>query len=369
MGSPSISVVMPAYNEAAHIDEAIVSVLNQTHQDFELIVVDDGSSDGTSQIVASYAAPRVRLVVLAANVGVAAARNIALGAARGIYCATLDADDIAYRHRLAQQAAFLDAHPGVVLVGGAFDLIDERGLRVGAIHPASNALRVGWNVHFETPVATSMAMFRREAALSAGGFDEDMRVGEDYSLWERMSHDFGIDNLNQSLGAYRQLSSGLSSKERKALITNTVRVSTRAVRSLLGRAVSEDDVAPLTRVGRACFERGSEQASRSLELLLACLEAYRGRWSLRDAGLWAAYPAFCYQVAELVSMDPNLRWRGLRACRLASRPPVRLAVERPLVAASWSRILRYCLTGRRVSSARKRGSISHSQSRDVGGES
>ena len=115
---PQITVAMPAHNAAPYIGEALDSILGQTCRDFELLVVDDGSTDDTAQRVADRADARIRLIRLETNQGRAAARNVALENARGAYLAWMDADDIAVPRRLEKQLAFLESHPDVAVCGG-----------------------------------------------------------------------------------------------------------------------------------------------------------------------------------------------------------------------------------------------------------
>lgn len=117
MGVPLVSVIMPAYNAAPFIGEAIGSVLAQDMPDFELIVVDDGSTDGTQEIARSFTDPRVRVVDQPANLGIASTVNVALALARGQFAARLDNDDIMLPHRLSTQVAFLERHPEIFGVG------------------------------------------------------------------------------------------------------------------------------------------------------------------------------------------------------------------------------------------------------------
>jgi len=123
---PLVSVVIPTYNRCGYLQQAIESVLSQSCGDFEVIVVDDGSTDETAQVIAKFSDERVRYLYQS-NAGRSAARNWGMGAARGMYLAFLDDDDLYLPHKLASQVAFLESHPGVDLVGSGVRLIDEHG--------------------------------------------------------------------------------------------------------------------------------------------------------------------------------------------------------------------------------------------------
>jgi glycosyltransferase involved in cell wall biosynthesis len=112
-----VSVVMATYNGERFIGAAIDSILAQTHSNFELIVVDDASTDATSGILAAFTDPRLRVIHSPANNGVARARNRGFDCARGDYIALLDHDDLSHPTRLARQVEYLETHPGIVLVG------------------------------------------------------------------------------------------------------------------------------------------------------------------------------------------------------------------------------------------------------------
>ena len=138
---PKITVAMPAHNAAPYINEAVDSILGQTCRDFELLVVDDGSTDDTARRVEACTDARVRLIRLGTNQGRAAARNVALEQARGAYLAWMDADDIAVPRRLEKQAAFLEAHPDVDIYTAAVDShLDEHGYIIPGLGDAGDRI-------------------------------------------------------------------------------------------------------------------------------------------------------------------------------------------------------------------------------------
>ena len=130
---PKVTVVIPVYNREKYVCEAIESVLDQTFADFELLVIDDGSTDRSREAVQSYHDPRIRLMSNEKNEGIPKTRNKGIGLARGEYLAFLDSDDRAYPERLAKQVAFLDRHPDYAAVGAWIDWMDEEGRPLGRI--------------------------------------------------------------------------------------------------------------------------------------------------------------------------------------------------------------------------------------------
>lgn len=202
---PSISVVLSVYNGQQHLVAAVRSILDQTLADFELIIIDDGSTDETPRILADVQRgdPRVRLV-RQENRGLTAALNTGLGLARGRFIARQDADDTSLPERFARQLAFLEGHPSVVAVGSSADVLSGSGAKVGAMTPAvgPEAVRHGLLTLRTTPVHGSI-MMRREAVQAMGGYREAFRVGQDYDLWLRLSSRFDMDNLPEVLYQWR----------------------------------------------------------------------------------------------------------------------------------------------------------------------
>ncbi len=186
---PRISIVIPCYNAQRYLRGAIDSVLGQTFQDLEIVVVDDGSTDGTRELVAGVQDERLRYIYQE-NRGPAAARNHGIAAAQGEYIALLDADDLALPRRLEGQLAVLEAAPDLAVVGSGYVWIDEEGRRLSwATHswqayPELNAFR---NWLFDCPFVPSATMFRRVAWRDVGGFDEELTGPEDWNFWMRLA--------------------------------------------------------------------------------------------------------------------------------------------------------------------------------------
>ncbi|MGH9429256.1 MAG: glycosyltransferase family 2 protein, partial [Terriglobia bacterium] len=127
MGSPCVSVIMPVHNGERFLAEAIESILSQALSDFEFLIVDDGSTDHTRDIVLSYGDHRIRYFRLGANEGVSVARNVGIYKSCGDYIACMDSDDISMPERLERQARFLDSHTDAGLVACGYEIMDERG--------------------------------------------------------------------------------------------------------------------------------------------------------------------------------------------------------------------------------------------------
>ena len=202
--NPRVSAFVPAYNAARWIGRAIESLLTQTYRDIEIILVDDGSADGTAGIMYAAAAcdERVRVAVRE-HQGTSAASNHAVGMARGEYIARLDADDIALPDRLARQVAWLDEHPTVAVLGGAMMLIDAGELKQRVLRYVTAPAEVAKAVLSYSPIAHPTAMMRRSIFQDVGGYRSSFDSAEDYDLWLRVSERADLANLAEVLVYYR----------------------------------------------------------------------------------------------------------------------------------------------------------------------
>lgn len=200
---PEITVGMPAFNAAAHLREAMESVLAQTFADFELLVVDDGSTDGTAALAASLNDPRIRVERLSRNRGRATARNLAMGKAQGRYLAWMDADDVSMPRRLAAQHAYLEAHPEVHICGAGVQYFGQS--QVLETFPARpEAARAA--ALFGVPVPNNCAMLRLDAVRALGlQYDRALTRAEDMAFWADALLGAGLAavNLQEPLLRYR----------------------------------------------------------------------------------------------------------------------------------------------------------------------
>jgi glycosyltransferase involved in cell wall biosynthesis len=203
--SPRVSVVLPVYNGEPFLTDAVDSILAQTFRDFELIGIEDGSLDGSGEILDRFALADSRVRVLhQANAGIIAALNRGLALARGEFIARMDADDVAHPERLARQAAFLDGRPDIAVVGCAVTLIDERGKRIRDVEYPRTPEAVAEFLEIGAPLAHPAVMMRRDAVRAVGGYREAYRHAEDYDLWLRMAERYRMANLPDRLLLYRQ---------------------------------------------------------------------------------------------------------------------------------------------------------------------
>jgi glycosyltransferase involved in cell wall biosynthesis len=212
-----ISVVMPAFNAERFLAQAVDSILAQTFRDFELIVVDDGSTDGTRAIIDRFASrdPRVR-VIAGAHAGISDALNRGVAEARFDWIARMDGDDIAHPQRLEKQWAAAQTNPGVVVWGTYANHVNQRGRQLGLSKtgPTSEAEFHEWRrTGGEVTVIHPTAMFHKPTFLKAGGYDARFNGCEDFELWDRMSEFGPIVAIPEPLLEYRVHATSVSMKK------------------------------------------------------------------------------------------------------------------------------------------------------------
>jgi len=211
--APKISVVMTVFNGGGFLAMAIESVLAQTFEDFEFVIVDDASTDGSVEVVRRYATGdgRIRLICCKTNKGQTACLNQAMGEARGGWIARQDADDVSLPERLARQWSVVEESDDVVLVGTNGWMIDKRGAVTGMIHVPLESSEIRSSLPFRNPFIHTSVMFRRTLADgSLVRYNERFRICQDWDLWVRLLRSGRGVNLADRLVAYRHLDDSLS---------------------------------------------------------------------------------------------------------------------------------------------------------------
>ena len=195
---PMISVIIPTYNREKFIGEAIQSVLGQTYCNFEIIVVDDGSTDYTEKLVGMIIDPRLQYIRQENN-GRSSARNRALKLSKGKYIAFLDSDDLYLPEKLSTQVGYLETHPDVSMIYTSAYCMDENGNPISHRYEAKASGWIYRQIAFFTPVTITLptVMLRREVLDKVGNFDEKMHRFEDTDLWRRISKYFYIGAMSE----------------------------------------------------------------------------------------------------------------------------------------------------------------------------
>ena len=244
----TLTVLMPVYNAAAHLPEALHSVLSQTLRDFELLVVDDGSTDASGEILSACRDPRLRVVRFERNRGQTQALNEGLRAASGELVARQDADDVSAPDRLERQAAFLRARPEVALLGTQGLRVDARGRALEALRRPCETAGIRWALLFDNAFLHSSVMFRKAALLELGGYDGSFRYCQDFDLWSRVAGRHAVANLSQTLLTNRAHAGSMTQTLMDHNLEENRRVVGRNLESLLALAPSPEQVALAARL-------------------------------------------------------------------------------------------------------------------------
>ena len=212
MNPPTISVLMPVYNAEKYLSEAVDSVLNQTFSDFELIAVNDASTDSSLQILTSYSDPRIHIYSNKTNVGIVKTLNRAISYARADLLARQDADDISHPDRFKKQLMTFEQDSSLVMVGSNAVIIGVNGKPRGHTDLFRSPEALFYNLHFGNCFFHSSVMFKKTALLAAGGYRDKHPHTEDYDLWVRLLDQGKLRNLPEYLLTYRELTSSISRK-------------------------------------------------------------------------------------------------------------------------------------------------------------
>lgn len=199
---PKVSVIIPAYNAITYLPRALVSVSRQSFTDFEVLIINDGSSDNLEQWFTELIDPRVKLIGQQ-NKGVAAARNTGIAQSQGEYIAFLDADDLWEPTKLEKQVCCLENNPQVALAHTNMGLVDWQGKSLGRViqSPAEgDALK---KILQQNTIVTSSVMIRKSCLEKVGVFDINLRSSEDWDLWVRIAAIYPLAVIKEPLGYYR----------------------------------------------------------------------------------------------------------------------------------------------------------------------
>jgi glycosyltransferase involved in cell wall biosynthesis len=293
--APLVSVIVPAFNAERFIEASLASVLAQTFDNYEVIVVDDGSTDRTGQVVRGVGGPVT--YVWQANQGPAVARNTGIACARGRLICFLDADDCWVPDKLRTQVAFMDAHPDVGMVFADEDEFDERGVQVPSLfgtsrfHPAiasgvpiADAFRKLLQENF---IPTSTVMARRECFEMAGVFDPALKGPEDRDMWSRIAARYSIAAIPRVLGRKRAVASSVSRNVETTLRSRIV-MWTKASRLFPelapGRTINALLAPTYLQLGFVLLNKGDTREARRLALKAVGVSRRPSEW-IQGVGL------------------------------------------------------------------------------------
>lgn len=240
--TPLISVLMPAYNAEMYIEEAIQSILNQTFTDFELIIVNDGSTDRTEEIILSFDDKRIRYTKNKTNLRLIASLNKSIELARGKYIARMDADDISLPNRFRKQVQFLETHLDYALCSSWAYLINEKGEKTGRIKLIDNNNLLKINLLFTNPFVHPATMIRTDT-LRKFNYNPAALHNEDFDLWLRMANDrLKMTNIPEFLIKYRWHNSNISVVNEDYQIREKYQLLSPYLHDFLARPLSEKEL-------------------------------------------------------------------------------------------------------------------------------
>ncbi len=237
---PKVSVVMSTFNGERYLSEAVESLLNQTFKDFELIIVNDGSTDSTATILREFEDERLVILHNSENQGIAPSQNKALAAARGEYIALQDCDDISLSRRLELQVDFLDRQPDISLIGSSAYMIDEAGETVDIWDQPANDMQAKWEFLFGCPIFHTTAMLRRSVFDRTAPYTKDCTFSCDSELFSRIADANKVFKLPQPLVKWRLHKNSTSFVRAEILRKEALSISRRNMTALVAGKANLD---------------------------------------------------------------------------------------------------------------------------------
>ena len=320
MTPPLITVLLPVYNGARHLREAIDSILSQTFTDFELLIVSDPCSDSSIDIIKSCADPRMRLVQNPQKLGLVKSLNKGLELARGAYIARQDSDDISLSGRLAAQVGFLEANPSVVLSGAMGEVIDSTGakLYLSDWRPLTHS-EIKWSLLWACQILHSSVMFRKQQIVELGGYSDNCAQAEDYHLWSRLALEYPMMQLADVLVKYRFSEESACSSNAPEVLSVSLRIARDNMQTLLGHPVPAEVVAAATDFSSGALDEGG-CLPQACELQEELFQAFKAQGNEITGWIKADYAARMRRVVLAYFGSANARPERLKMLVRGLRP-------------------------------------------------
>lgn len=309
---PKVSLVMKVYNGEQYLQEAIDSILNQTFTDFELVIINDGSTDDSEHIIKSYKDVRIRYLKNEKNLGLCLTQNKVIAQARGEYIAVMDCDDISYPTRFEKQVRYLDNHPKVIMCGTQRNnLVDGKESPFRRIEALDNCTLRYSMVFGQYFLTHSSIMFRakeyRENGFAYGG----VTMAEDYQIMVEMAKRFEVAILPERLVAYRIYPQSTSKMSPQEIIDGAATVKCRYLESL-----------PIQEEEKQCLIRyfKSERTQEEPDLFLQAVKSVAGVMEADISKGGNGYPITCEIIREFLMKQKEYSitlWRKVRRWQFA----------------------------------------------------
>lgn len=200
MSTPTLSVIMGVYNGEKHLQQAVLSILAQSYEDFELIIVNDGSKDGTLEVLQSFSDSRIKIITTE-NQGLTKSLNLALSFSKGEYIARQDADDISLNTRFEKQIKLLKSDDELYMVGSSMYVSNAKGLFNEVFYYPTQYEDIKQVIAQYNPFVHGSVMFKKAVVEKEGGYDESYRYVQDYELWSRIVPKYKSINIKEPLYA------------------------------------------------------------------------------------------------------------------------------------------------------------------------
>jgi glycosyltransferase involved in cell wall biosynthesis len=324
---PLVSVVMPVYNRKEYTALALESILRQTFSDFEFLIVDDGSVDGSADVIAHYQTldSRIQVYRHEQNRGLVEALNTGCTHAQGRYIAIMHSDDISLLQRLEQQVAYLETHPSIALLGTGIQYINSEGVPFGEeIYPSMPGF-ARWNLFFYNSLAHPTVMMRRALIEPLGFYQHGAPGVEDFDLWIRATREHDLASLPVVLLQYRQWDNNITAHHHTGMMHASVEINHQAAVGLLGHEVSTELIANLWFLLDRARTMPVAELHQTGALIAELYRAYISHYKLTvpDARLVAEGAAnkLFYLAVRALRKSPivalRLLWAGLRIDPLA----------------------------------------------------
>jgi glycosyltransferase involved in cell wall biosynthesis len=300
---PKISIVMAVHNGAPYLVQALDSIAAQTTQDWELVVVDDASTDTTPTLLGQWGHPNLKQVRNETNLGLTKSLNVGISHATGAFIARMDADDVCMPTRFEAQLTLFEHMPSLALVGGDLRLIDGSDTYLGTKRFPHSTAAVQFAHRISSAISHPAALMRRDALEAVGGYNEDIRIGQDYDLWERLfAAGYQASNVAEQVLSYRLHGGALTHKKRDAQLAVHVDVMRRSFRRWAGN--DDLDPAEMDAAIRVLAPDQPRAPSDTVRKALALLSRFSDRDRARGGADWDAEAEawLTYTIAKNVMM-------------------------------------------------------------------
>jgi len=259
---PLVSIVLPVYNGAPYLNESIDCILGQSHSKYELIIIDDGSTDDSAAIVTAYTDPRIRSYTQK-NQGLAATLNRGISLAEGKYVARQDQDDVSLPDRLLKQVNFLETHSAYGMVGTWAEIWEEtKSTERFHKHPADN-LSLKFDLLFDNAFVHSSLMIRKTVFDEVGGYctDPNRQPPEDYELWSRVARKFRLANIPEVLHVYREMPRSMSRTGNNPFLQHLLKINVENLTWATGGRYSNQSLQDLAALVHGAYPQFSGKTS------------------------------------------------------------------------------------------------------------